>query len=79
MFLKALGCEPDVIPKAMMNLGLLYNTKGNFLAQTGDMSSVYYPKLLVRGCHPHSSQNLQSSYRQTPARHTSSTNTFKYI
>jgi hypothetical protein len=37
MFLKALECQPDVVPKAMMNLGLLYNTRGNFLAQTGDI------------------------------------------
>lgn len=37
MFLKALRCEPKIVPKAMMNLGLLYNTRGNFLAQTGDM------------------------------------------
>ena len=38
MFLKALECESDVAPKAMINLGLLYNTRGNFLAQTGDMN-----------------------------------------
>mmetsp|Transcript_74157 Transcript_74157/g.214815 ORF Transcript_74157/g.214815 Transcript_74157/m.214815 type:complete len:664 (+) Transcript_74157:131-2122(+) len=37
MFLKALQCEQDVVPKAMVNLGLLYNTKGNVLAQGGDM------------------------------------------
>jgi len=37
MFLKALRCEAKVVPKAMMNLGLLYNTRGNFLAQTGDL------------------------------------------
>jgi len=37
MFLKALECETDVVPKAMMNLGLLYNTRGNMLAQTGDL------------------------------------------
>lgn len=37
MFLKALQCQPDVVPKAMMNLGLLYNTRGSFLAQTGDL------------------------------------------
>lgn len=37
MFLKALRCEQEVAPKAMMNLGLLYNTRGNFLAQTGDI------------------------------------------
>lgn len=37
MFLKALECEADIVPKAMMNLGLLYNTRGNFLAQTGDL------------------------------------------
>lgn len=36
MFLKALECEAAVKPKAMMNLGLLYNTRGDFLAQTGD-------------------------------------------
>jgi Flp pilus assembly protein TadD len=34
MFLKALECEPEVVPKAMMNLGLLYNTRGNLLAQS---------------------------------------------
>ena len=38
MFLKALECEQDVKPKAMINLGLLYNTRGNMLAQTGDYS-----------------------------------------
>jgi tetratricopeptide (TPR) repeat protein len=37
MFLKALECESDVVPKALMNLGLVYNTRGSFLAQTGDM------------------------------------------
>ena len=37
MFLKALKCGSDVAPKAMMNLGLVYNTRGSFLAQTGDM------------------------------------------
>lgn len=37
MFLKAIECEPEVVPKAMINLGLLYNTRGNFFAQTGDM------------------------------------------
>jgi tetratricopeptide (TPR) repeat protein len=37
MFLKALECEPEVVPKAMVNLGLVYNTRGNFLAQTGDL------------------------------------------
>jgi tetratricopeptide (TPR) repeat protein len=37
MFLKALECEPEVVPKAMMNLGLLYNTRGNLLAQSGDI------------------------------------------
>lgn len=37
MFLKALECEKEVVPKAMMNLGLLYNTRGNFLAQSGDL------------------------------------------
>ncbi len=37
MFLKALECEPDVVPKAMINLGLLHNTRGNFFAQTGDL------------------------------------------
>ena len=38
MFLKALRCESDVVAKAMSNLGLLYNTRGNYLAQTGDMN-----------------------------------------
>jgi len=38
MFRKALECENDVVPKAMMNLGLLFNTRGNFMAQTGDMN-----------------------------------------
>ena len=37
MFLKAAGCEGEVSPKAMVNLGLLYNAKGNSLAQSGDM------------------------------------------
>jgi tetratricopeptide (TPR) repeat protein len=37
MFLKALECESDVASKAMINLGLLYNTRGNYLAQMGDM------------------------------------------
>jgi hypothetical protein len=37
MFLKALECESDVVPKALINLGLVYNTRGSFLAQTGDM------------------------------------------
>jgi tetratricopeptide (TPR) repeat protein len=39
MFLKALQCEATVKPKAMMNLGLLYNTRGNLLAQTGEFSN----------------------------------------
>lgn len=38
MFLKALECEPEVVPKAMINLGLLYNTRGDFMAQTGDLA-----------------------------------------
>lgn len=33
MFLKAVGCGGEVAPKAMMNLGLLYNSKANSLAQ----------------------------------------------
>jgi uncharacterized protein (DUF3084 family) len=37
MFLKALRCEPDVQPKAMINLGLLYNTRSSFSAQNGDL------------------------------------------
>ena len=37
MFLKTLGCEPLVAAKGMINLGLLYNTRGNLLAQTGDI------------------------------------------
>ena len=37
MFMKALECEVDVHPKAMINLGLLYNIRGNGLAQTGDL------------------------------------------
>ena len=38
MFLKAAGCEGEVSPKAMVNLGLLYNRRGNMLAQAGDMA-----------------------------------------
>ena len=38
MFLKALECESDVVPKAMMNLALVYNTRGNELAQAGDLA-----------------------------------------
>ena len=38
MFLKALECEIDVRPKAMINLGLLYNIRGNGLAQNGDLA-----------------------------------------
>ena len=38
MFLKALECEPTVVAKAMINLGLLYNTRGNIMAQSGDMA-----------------------------------------
>jgi tetratricopeptide (TPR) repeat protein len=38
MFLKAVECQPDVIPKAMMNLALVYNSRGNFLAQSGDLA-----------------------------------------
>lgn len=38
MFLRALECEAEIVPKAMINLGLLYNTRGNIMAQTGDMA-----------------------------------------
>lgn len=37
MFLKALECEPEVASKAMMNLGLIYITQGNGLAQQGNL------------------------------------------
>ena len=37
MFLKALECEAAIAPKAMMNLGLVYHTRANMLAQTGDI------------------------------------------
>lgn len=37
MFLKALPCEPEVASKAMMNLGLIYITQGNALAQGGNL------------------------------------------
>jgi tetratricopeptide (TPR) repeat protein len=37
MFLKAAGCEADVAPKAMMNLGLVYQTRANALASNGDL------------------------------------------
>lgn len=38
MFLKALGCEADVAPKAMMNLGLVYQTQANTMAANGDLA-----------------------------------------
>jgi tetratricopeptide (TPR) repeat protein len=38
MFLKAMGCGPDVKPKAMLNLGLVYQTRGNALASEGDLA-----------------------------------------
>ena len=38
MFLKAMGCGPDVAPKAMLNLGLVYQTRGNALASEGDLA-----------------------------------------
>lgn len=38
MFLKAVGCDGDVKPKAMINLGLLYNTRGNSQARSGDIN-----------------------------------------
>jgi tetratricopeptide (TPR) repeat protein len=37
MFLKALGCEANVVPKAMMNLGLVYQMRANSLASSGDL------------------------------------------
>ncbi|CAJ1940643.1 unnamed protein product [Cylindrotheca closterium] len=37
MFLKALQCEQEVASKAMMNLGLIYITQGNALAQGGNL------------------------------------------
>lgn len=37
MFIKAMECEPEVLAKATMNLGLIYVTKGNTLAQGGDL------------------------------------------
>lgn len=37
MFLKAAGCEANVAPKAMMNLGLVYQTRANSLAINGDL------------------------------------------
>lgn len=37
MFLKALESEPEVAAKAMMNLGLIYITQGNALAQEGNL------------------------------------------
>lgn len=38
MFLKAMGCGPDVAPKAMLNLGLVFQTRGNALASGGDLA-----------------------------------------
>ena len=38
MFLKAVGCGPDVAPKAMLNLGLVYQARGNALASEGDLA-----------------------------------------
>lgn len=38
MFLKALGCEAEVVPKAMINLALVYFTRGESLAQGGDLA-----------------------------------------
>jgi hypothetical protein len=38
MFLKAIGCGTDVAPKAMLNLGLVYQTRGNALASGGDLA-----------------------------------------
>ena len=45
MFLKAVQCGGDVAPKAMLNLGLLYNTKSNQLAQGMFLADSYkkYP------------------------------------
>ena len=37
MFLKALECDPEVASKAMINLGLIYITQGNSLAQGGNL------------------------------------------
>jgi len=38
MFLKAAGCEASVAPKAMMNLGLVYQTRANSLASGGNLA-----------------------------------------
>jgi tetratricopeptide (TPR) repeat protein len=38
MFLKAMECEPEVVSKAMMNLSLIYITRGNALAQGGNIA-----------------------------------------
>lgn len=37
MFMKAMQCEPEVAPKAMMNLSLIFVSRGNSLAQGGDL------------------------------------------
>jgi tetratricopeptide (TPR) repeat protein len=37
MFMKAMQCEPEVVSKAMMNLSLIYVTRGDSLAQGGDL------------------------------------------
>jgi hypothetical protein len=38
MFLKAAGCEANVAPKAMINLGLLHQMWANSLAINGDLA-----------------------------------------
>jgi tetratricopeptide (TPR) repeat protein len=37
MFMKAMQCEPEVVSKAMMNLSLIYVTRGDSLAQGGNL------------------------------------------
>ena len=37
MFMKALECDGEVVPKAMMNLALIHNARANQFAQGGDL------------------------------------------
>ena len=39
MFLKAMDCQPEVVSKAMMNLSLVYVTRGNSLAEGGALEA----------------------------------------
>lgn len=47
MFMKALECDGEVVPKAMMNLALVHNTRANQFAQGGDLPNAKTSALMA--------------------------------